>query len=82
MDTKNVDEIVKKLTALLPEGATAFRQDLENNFRAVLQSGLEKLELVTRREFDVQAALLARTREKLEALEARLAQLHEEKPKH
>ena len=75
MDTRNLDDLVKKLTALLPEGATAMRQDLENNFRAVLQAGLAKLDLVTRREFDVQAALLARTREKLEALEARLAQL-------
>jgi BMFP domain-containing protein YqiC len=51
------------------------RQDLENNFRAVLQSGLTKLDLVTRHEFDVQAGVLKRTREKLESLEARLAEL-------
>ena len=51
------------------------RRDLEDNFKAVLQSGLARLDLVTRQEFDVQAAVLRRTREKLEALEARLAGL-------
>ena len=51
------------------------RRDLEDNFKAVLQSGLARLDLVSRQEFDVQAAVLRRTREKLEALEARLATL-------
>jgi BMFP domain-containing protein YqiC len=46
--------------------------DLESNFRSVLQTGLGKLDLVTREEFEVQQAVLARTREKLEALEAKL----------
>jgi len=50
------------------------RRDLEDNFKAVLQSGLARLDLVTRQEFDVQAGVLRRTREKLEALEARLAE--------
>ena len=51
------------------------RDDLESNFRGVLRSGLNKLDLVTREEFEVQEAVLARTREKLEALEAKLAAL-------
>ena len=46
-----------------------------DNFKAVLQAGLNRLDLVSRQEFDVQAAVLRRTREKLEALEARLATL-------
>jgi BMFP domain-containing protein YqiC len=75
MDTATIEELVKRLAAQLPEGATALKQDLENNFRAVLQAGLAKLDLVTRREFDVQAGVLKRTREKLETLEARLAEL-------
>ncbi len=54
------------------------REDLETNFRSVLATGLNKLDLVTREEFEVQRAVLARTREKLEALEKRLAE-HEEK---
>ena len=52
-------------------------EDLERNFKSLLQTGLEKMDLVTREEFDVQVAVLERTREKLEALEARLAALDE-----
>jgi BMFP domain-containing protein YqiC len=75
MDIKLIDELAKRLAAALPEGVSVLRQDLESNFRAVLQSGLTKLDLVTRHEFDVQAGVLKRTREKLEALETRLAEL-------
>jgi BMFP domain-containing protein YqiC len=79
MQPQFIDDLAKRLSAVLPgplaEGATALRQDLENNFRAVLQTGLAKLDLVTRNEFDVQAGVLRRTREKLEALEASLAEL-------
>jgi len=55
------------------------REDLEQSFRSVLQSSLSRLDLVTREEFDVQQAVLARTREKLEALELRLESLEEKK---
>ena len=51
--------------------------DLENNFRSVLRSGLGQLDLVTREEFEVQEAVLAKTREKVEALEARLKELED-----
>lgn len=75
MDPRNLDDLAKRLAASVPEGLTAVRRDLETNFKSVLQSGLSKLDLVTRQEFDVQAGVLRRTREKLEALEARLAEL-------
>ena len=52
-------------------------EDMERNFKSLLQSTLARMDLVTREEFDVQLAVLARTREKLEALEARLAALEE-----
>ena len=51
------------------------REDLEQNFRSILRGGLQKLDLVTREEFEVQEAVLARTREKLEALEKQVAEL-------
>jgi len=51
------------------------RDDLEQNFRSVLDSGLARLDLVTREEFDVQQAVLARTRQKLDALERRVSSL-------
>jgi BMFP domain-containing protein YqiC len=75
MQPQFIDDLVQRLAAALPQGAAGLRQDLESNFRAVLQSGLAKLDLVTRREFDVQAGVLKRTREKLELLETRLAEL-------
>jgi BMFP domain-containing protein YqiC len=62
----------------VPDSVRAIKADLESNFRSVLRGSLAKLDLVTREEFEVQEAVLARTREKLEALEARLREL--EKP--
>lgn len=50
-------------------------KDIEKNVKALLQSGLAKLDVVPRAEFDVQAKVLARTREKLEALERQVAEL-------
>ena len=75
MDARSIDELARRLAAAVPPGITALRRDLEENFKAVLQSGLSRLDLVSRQEFDVQTAVLRRTREKLEALEARLATL-------
>jgi ubiquinone biosynthesis accessory factor UbiK len=74
-DPRSLEDLAKRLAEAMPPGVAAVRDDLEANFRAVLQAGLAKLDLVTRQEFDVQAGVLARTREKLEALEARLADL-------
>jgi BMFP domain-containing protein YqiC len=50
-------------------------KDLEKNVKAMLSQGFSRLDLVTREEFDIQAQVLARTRAKLEALEARVAEL-------
>ena len=75
MDARSLDDLARRLAAAVPPGLSALRRDLEDNFKAVLQSGLSRLDLVSRQEFDVQAAVLRRTREKLEALEARLANL-------
>lgn len=75
MNIGAIDDLAKRLSAALPEGFTALRKDLESNFKAILQSGLERMDLVSRREFDVQAAVLQRTREQLNVLEQRLAEL-------
>ena len=50
-------------------------RDIEKNMRALLAQGFAKLDLVTREEFDIQTQVLARTREQLAALEARVAEL-------
>jgi BMFP domain-containing protein YqiC len=75
MNTQSIENLVKKLADTVPQGLKSVREDLEENFRSVLQSGLGKLDLVTREEFEVQEAVLARTREKLDALEAKLKDL-------
>jgi BMFP domain-containing protein YqiC len=77
MNDKFINDLAGKLAESVPEGIRALREDLESNFRSVLDSGLSRLDLVTREEFEVQEAVLARTREKLEALEKRLAELED-----
>ena len=73
MARETIDQLARRLAESLPQGVKSVRDDLEQNFRTILNSGLSRLELVTREEFEVQEAVLGRTREKLEALEARLA---------
>ena len=74
-DPKTLDDLARRLAESVPPGLTAMRQELEQNFRSVLQSGLSRLDLVTRQEFEVQAGVLRRTRERLEELEERLRRL-------
>ena len=75
LDMKSLDDLTRKLSAALPPGFKEIREDTEARFKAVLQAGLEKMELVTREEFDVQTAVLARTREKLTNLEQQINEL-------
>ena len=76
MTTNTVDELARKLAESVPGvkgSVSTLREDLERSFRALLDSTFERMVLVTREEFDVQRKVLERTREKLAALEARLA---------
>ena len=75
MANESIDKLAKMLAETLPQGLRSVRDDLEENFRSILKSGLGKLDLVTREEFEIQEGVLARTREKLEAFEARLAKM-------
>lgn len=72
MAFESIDEIARRLAEAVPQSLRSVKDDLEKNFRSVLRSGLGKLDLVTREEFEVQEAVLARSRQKLEALEKRL----------
>jgi hypothetical protein len=75
LNSNSLDELAKRLADAVPESVRNLGRDLEGNFKAVLQAQLSKLDLVSRQEFDVQAALLARTQTALSALEARLKEL-------
>ena len=87
IDLAQLDELARRLSSLVPPGLRESREELQQNFKSVLQAGLGKLDLVTREEFDVQRAVLARTRDKLEALERQLTELAQagnsaEAPRH
>lgn len=72
---ESIDQLAQRLAGLVPPGIALAREDLEANFRDVLTHGLRRLDLVTREEFDVQRLVLSRTRERIEQLEKRLADL-------
>ena len=69
IDTKTFDSISKKLFESLPDSLKTIETDLQQKFKAILQSTFDKLDLVTRDEFEVQKKVLAKTRQKIEALE-------------
>jgi len=71
-DTRFFEELDRRMREVLARSPAA---DLEKNLRALMQSALGRLDLVTREEFDVQREVLARTRAKLAELEAKLAEL-------
>jgi BMFP domain-containing protein YqiC len=75
INIRTLDELAARLAALVPPGMDAAREDLTQTFKAALQSGLSRLDLVTREEFEVQKLVLARTRERVEALERQVAAL-------
>jgi hypothetical protein len=77
-DPRIIDDLARRLAGSVPEGMLALRRDLEQNFKGVLQSQLAQLDLVTREEFDVQATVLKRTRDKLAALEKRLVEIEKQ----
>jgi BMFP domain-containing protein YqiC len=75
IDLSHIDDLARRLSGLVPAGLREGREELQESFKAVLQTGLTKLDLVTREEFDVQRAVLLRTREKLDALQKQVEQL-------
>jgi len=75
IDLNHIDDLARRLSQLVPPGLRDSQEELQQTFKSTLQAGLAKLDLVTREEFDVQQAVLLRTREKLEALERTVAML-------
>ena len=73
LDIRTFETIAEKISGLLPADARVLRDEFRTNVRVLLETTLARMDLVTREEFDAQAAVLRRTREKLETLEARLA---------
>ena len=77
IDNKRLNELSERLANAVPESVKKTGEDIKQSFIKILQTGFTKLDFVTRDEFDVQTKVLARTREKLTALEKQLAELEE-----
>ena len=75
MTNNPFDNLVNKLLDAMPQGASDLRQDAKNNLRATLEAGLQKLNLVSRTEFEAQRAVLENTRQQLVLLETKIAEL-------
>ena len=75
IDLNHIDALARRLSELVPPGLRESSEELQATFKSALQAGLTKLDLVTREEFEVQRAVLLRTREKLDALEQAVATL-------
>jgi BMFP domain-containing protein YqiC len=77
-DTTALNDLARRLAEAMPADFQALKSDMERNFHAILQASFSKMNLVSREEFEVQSAVLARTREHLEGLEARVAELEKQ----
>lgn len=80
IELAKIDELANRLTQALPPAARTMSDEAQAQFRAVLRKGLSSMDVVTREDFDMQKAALARAQEKLEALESRLAELESASP--
>jgi BMFP domain-containing protein YqiC len=76
IDSQQINSMADKISSLLPPGFEKIKDDIEGKVRNVLMQQLNKLELVTREEFDIQTKVLARTRAKLDDLEKRIEELN------
>lgn len=75
LDPKKLEEIAKQISEAVPPGVKTMAEGAEAKVKQILQAQLSRLDFVSREEFDIQSQVLIRTREKLDALEARLAEL-------
>jgi hypothetical protein len=75
LNTIDLEDLSKRLSAAVPAGFAALGADLDKTFHAILQGAFEQMNLVSREEFEAQKAVLARTREKLEKLQTQIAEL-------
>lgn len=80
IDLNHLDDLARRLSDLVPPGLRESREELQATFKSALQAGLSRLDLVTREEFEVQRAVLLKTREKLDALEAAVAAMEAHDP--
>ncbi|WP_025770194.1 ubiquinone biosynthesis accessory factor UbiK [Thioalkalivibrio sp. HK1] len=77
IDPRKLDEFAQRIQQAMPPGVAAIGDDMRRNLKAAIETAVAQMDLVGREEFDIQAAVLARTREKVSALEERVKKLEE-----
>lgn len=77
IDPKKIDDLVRQLGATLPPELESFEQEMKKQFKAVLESAFQRLDLVSREEFDIQVKVLQKTRAQLTELQEQLASLEQ-----
>lgn len=77
-DPKTINDLTQRLASAVPADLQFLKSDMEKAFHAILQASFSRMNLVSREEFDVQSMILARTREQLEGMEARIAELEKQ----
>lgn len=75
---KGLDDLVERLSSAMPASVKHLQADIESNLKSGLEGGLQKMNLVTREEFEIQSAVLLKTREKIDTLEQKIKQLEEQ----
>lgn len=75
LDPKQLESMVEKISEILPPGFGELPENVKKNLKMTLSSVFQKMDLVSREEFDIQSAVLAKTRQKLEALERKVSEL-------
>jgi len=79
LDAKKIEQVVRQIKDTLLQGIRDLGEDFDKKLRAILQSQLGKLDLVSREEFDIQTQVLLRTREKMAQMEKRIEQLEKKR---
>ena len=74
---KGLDQLVEKLSSAMPDSVKHLQADIENNLKSGLEAGLQKMNLITREEFEIQSAVLLKTRKKVEELEEKIKELED-----
>ncbi len=75
LNPSQLEEMAKKIAEIIPQGVGNVPSGIKDQVKVILSRSLEKMDLVSREEFDVQVAVLAKTRQKLEALEKVVSEL-------
>lgn len=77
IDPQKIDDLVRQLGATLPPEFESFEKEMKKQFRAVLESAFQRLDLVSREEFDIQVKVLQKTRAQITELQEQLASLEQ-----